>query len=178
MFNNTRSVGDQPHFMRHNPLMFLARSVEYALRVMAYVALHSDDQRLSSKSIGTEINVPQAYLSKILRRMVAGGLLASNKGHGGGFILSRPPAKIKLIDVFAAMEQDISPRRCVFGLAVCSSANPCVLHHRWDQLNTQFQDWARNTSLEDIRQDVLNLATNGAQRKQWKRAKLPTASLK
>jgi hypothetical protein len=53
-----------------------------------------------------------------------------------------------------------------------------VLHHRWDQLNTQFQDWARNTSLEDIRQDVLNLATNGAQRKQWKRAKLPTASLK
>lgn len=178
MFGNTASLRDQPHFMGHNHGMFLARSVEYALRVMAYVALHSDDQRLSSKSIGTEIHVPQAYLSKILRRMVAGGLLESNKGHGGGFVLSRAPSKIKLIDVFAAMEQDVSPKRCVFGLSVCSSANPCVLHHRWDQLNSQFQDWARNTSLEDIRQDVLNLATNGAQRKQWKRARVPAAATK
>ena len=151
--------------------MFLARSVEYALRVMAYVALHADDQRLSSKDIGKEINVPQAYLSKILRRMVAGGLLESNKGHGGGFKLARAPNKIKLIDVFAAMEQDTSPKRCVFGLSVCSSANPCVLHHRWNALNTQFQEWSRNTSLEDIRQDVLDLATNSTQRKQWKRAK-------
>jgi len=141
---------------------------------MAYVALHAEDELLSSKHIGKQINVPQAYLSKILRRMVAGGLLESNKGHGGGFKLSRPPNKIKLIDVFAAMEQDIAPKRCVFGLAVCSSANPCVLHHRWDALNSQFQDWSRNTSLEDIRQDVLNLATAGTQRKQWKRAKIPS----
>ena len=151
--------------------MFLARSVEYALRVMAYVALHADDHRLSSKDIGKEINVPQAYLSKILRRMVAGGLLESNKGHGGGFVLARPPSKIKLVDVFEAMEQDTSPKRCVFGLSVCSSANPCVLHHRWDALNSQFQNWSRNTSLEDIRQDVLNIAPAGTQRRQWKRAK-------
>lgn len=151
--------------------MFLARSVEYALRVMAYVALHAEDHRLSSKEIGQDVNVPQAYLSKILRRMVAGGLLESNKGHGGGFVLARAPSKIKLMDVFAAMELDTSPKRCVFGLSVCSAVNPCVLHHRWDALNTQFQSWARNTSLEDIRHDVKNIVPAGPERKHWKRAK-------
>lgn len=149
--------------------MFLALSVEYALRVMAYVALHSDDQLLRSKDISKQINVPQAYLSKILRRMVAGGLLESNKGHGGGFKLARPPSKIKLIDVFEAMEQDTAPKRCVFGLTVCSSANPCVLHHRWNEVNTAVQNWSRDTSLEDIRQDVLNLATTGDERRRWKK---------
>lgn len=137
---------------------------------MAYVALHSDEQLLRSKDIGRNVNVPHAYLSKILRKMVEGGLLKSNKGHGGGFRLARAPAKIKLIDVFEAMEQDTAPKRCVFGLSVCSAVNPCVLHHRWSEVNSAVHEWSRQTSLEDIRQDVSNLATDGDERRKWKRS--------
>ncbi|MBX7144836.1 MAG: Rrf2 family transcriptional regulator [Oligoflexia bacterium] len=141
--------------------MVLSRSVEYAMRIMAFLALYSSGESvrpMRAKDIAPQIDIPSFYISKILRRMVEAGLLKGSRGHGGGFTLARPAKRIRFIDIFEAIEGPIATRRCVFGLSLCSNSAPCVLHHRWSELNDAFQQWARKTSLADVQADV---AANG-----------------
>lgn len=139
--------------------MLLSQSAEYALRVMAFLAIQANKHPLRAKDISARANIPVSYSSKILRSMVKAKLLIAEKGHGGGFVIARPPNRIKFIDIFEAIEGQIEPRRCVFGLGTCSAANPCPLHPRWSELNEAFQKWARKTTLADIDADV-HIATS------------------
>lgn len=137
--------------------MILSRSAEYALRIMAFLALAAQEpsnKALRAKDLAERLDVPVFYISKVLRRMVEAGLLKGTKGHGGGFLLAKPARKIRFIDIFEAIEGTIEGRRCVFGWSLCSSTSPCVLHHRWSELNDAFQRWARKTTLSDVQKDV------------------------
>lgn len=133
----------------------LSLSAEYALRIMAYLALHSEGVPLRSKDLAREANIPAFYLSKILRRMVTAGLLHATKGHGGGFIIARPPRSIRFSDIFDAIQGTGEVRTCVFGWDVCSDKSPCVLHERWKEARDSFLVWARKTTLADVQGDIV-----------------------
>ena len=136
--------------------MFLSRSAEYALRIMAVVALKGADAGrgavplLRASDIAADANVPVAYMQKVLRRMVAAGLLVSEKGHGGGFRLSRPAKSISFAHVLAAIETKRRTTPCIFGLRACNAKTPCVLHHHYALLKDQFATWSKNTTLASI----------------------------
>lgn len=49
--------------------------------------------------------VPAPFLSKVLGRLVASGLLRSRRGRKGGFVLGRPAAEITLADVVLALDR-------------------------------------------------------------------------
>ena len=136
----------------------LSRSAEYSLRIMAYFALHTDNTPLRARDIAEEVNIPLFYLSKILRRMVTAGLLYGTKGHGGGFLIAKPAREIRFSQILEAIEGDIIKRQCVFGWDVCSDKNPCVLHNRWREVRESFEEWARETTLADVKDDVKEIA--------------------
>ena len=131
----------------------ISRSTEYALRIMALFALQDSKAPLRAKDIAEEINIPLAYLSKILRRMVNAGLLIASKGHGGGFIIAKSPQQIRFIHILEAVEDNESMSTCVFGWSVCRDRTPCILHQRWKQIKTSFNAWARETTLADVQND-------------------------
>ena len=133
--------------------MLLSNSLQYALRMMAVSVTTYDSPTLRADELAKLANVPKAYASKILKKLTIAKILTGNKGHGGGYRLARSPSKIFLIDIIEAIEGDIKPRSCVFDFRRCSDIHPCVLHFRWKKLNTEFQNWARNTSLQDIKND-------------------------
>lgn len=132
----------------------LSRSAEYALRIMACFALHADGTPLRAKDIAEEVTIPIFYLSKILRRMVTAELLTGTRGHGGGFVIAKDPSKIRFIDIFEAIEGDITTPRCVFGWDACSDKTPCLLHNRWKEIKLSFKQWAHRTTLADVKKDM------------------------
>ena len=94
--------------------------------------------------------MPEAYLSKVLRRLVSHGLLLGTKGHGGGFMLARPARKIRFIDVLEAVDSMPSANRCVFGRPRCSETDACLLHPAWSKMKDAFVAWARTTTLAEV----------------------------
>jgi len=132
----------------------LSKSAQYALRIMAHFALHSEATPLRAQDIAQEVNIPIFYLSKILRRMVAAELLVGSKGHGGGFLIAKAPHKIRFCHVLEAVDGSSTERKCVFGWDVCSDKNPCVLHNRWREVSSSFEKWSRETTLADVQKDV------------------------
>ncbi len=103
-----------------------------------------------ASDLAARTGVPEAYLSKVLRRLVERGLLDAQKGHGGGFALARAPRLISFFDVLSALDEMPSPGRCAFGWPRCMDANPCPLHPAWTRLNDAFRSWAGATTLAEV----------------------------
>ncbi len=132
--------------------MLLSQTAEYALRAMAWMALQPPDAPIRSRDMSQTTQIPLHYLSKILRRLVLAGLLSSQKGQGGGFLLARPAEQIRFQDILSAV--DAVPEdegRCAFGWGACGANNPCPLHDSWSQLKDALQDWAGNTTLDSVK---------------------------
>ena len=138
-------------------MYMLSRSAEYALRIMAFIALQESSSPLRAKDLSKNTDIPLPYLSKILRRMVVGKLLAAVKGHRGGFTLCRDPKRVRFADILEAVEGGPTAALCAFGWDQCSDKTPCILHHRWKQARDSFQLWARQTTLADIKEDCKDL---------------------
>lgn len=129
--------------------MYFPQTSEYALRAMARIAMSRPGITVRAKDLAAETDIPVHYLSKILRKLVTAGILAASKGHGGGFVLSKPPAKIRFADILAAVDYG-SESPCVFGWGRCSERHPCPLHDTWSRLKTSFEAWAKRTTLADV----------------------------
>jgi len=134
--------------------MILSQTSEYAIRATSSIALHQHGGPVRARDLSKEISIPLHYLSKVLRRLVEAKILSGSKGHRGGFLLARPPEKIRIIDILEAVESHVPAKHCIFGWRKCNSKAPCILHHRWSKVNDAFQSWARTTTLANICEDA------------------------
>jgi Rrf2 family transcriptional regulator, cysteine metabolism repressor len=86
----------------------LSVKVDYACRVLAQLARHHGEGRLSHIEELAKIEaVPANYLVQILSELRNGGLITSRRGKQGGYMLARPPEKITLYDIVKLIEGDL-----------------------------------------------------------------------
>jgi Rrf2 family protein len=67
---------------------------------------------VSTARLAASFELPAAYLNKRLQALVRTGILSSTPGARGGFRLARPPERITLMDVVAAIEGTEDAFRC------------------------------------------------------------------
>lgn len=129
--------------------MYLSRPAEYALRAMTYLTRLQTTERIRTRDLAAAVNLPAPFLSKIMRHLTAAGILDAQKGHHGGFILARPPAEVRFIDILRAVDFEPAADHCLFGWKSCDADNPCPLHPEWSILKQQIEQWARDHTLAD-----------------------------
>lgn len=130
--------------------MWLPQTAEYALRAMAALCAVEGKDALRASEISERTDVPVAYLSKVLRRLVVAGLVEARRGHGGGFTLARPARKIQVAEVLAAVDVNLGAKRCAFGWSACSDEHPCPLHPIWRELRERLRTWSEGTRLDQV----------------------------
>ena len=75
----------------------------YAIEALACLARRGGHSMLIREiAEGTEIPFP--YLSKIFQRLGDAGIVEAKRGYKGGVKLTRPPSKITLLQINAAIE--------------------------------------------------------------------------
>ncbi len=150
----------------------LSRTSEYALRALIHLARHDDEWPISGVRIAAETGIPPKYLSKILGDLVRGGILDSSPGKTGGFRLRRSAKQLSLLGVLAPFEQ-FDRRRCPFGNADCSEANPCNAHEQWKKVIETEQRFLMKTTVHDI---AIRMSAEKPRRKVKSRKKKRPAS--
>ncbi|MDX2177459.1 MAG: Rrf2 family transcriptional regulator [Candidatus Sumerlaeia bacterium] len=121
---------------------------EYALRAAAYLAQHPAGSTTSA-IIAEATKVPHGYLQKVLKQLVRAGLIASQRGLNGGFVLARPAAEISILDVLRAV--DAAPQRitrCPLGLA--GHVRLCPVHRLVDDATAAIEAAFAKASLADM----------------------------
>jgi Rrf2 family protein len=129
--------------------MLLNLTAVYGLRAMATLAGLGAGETLNASELSERTGVPQQYLSKVMRKLVVGKLVHSQRGRGGGFGLARPAAKIPLTDVLRAIDIELDGG-CAFGYGQCDPDNPCVLHPIWTKLQQGLDAWTNGCTMADL----------------------------
>lgn len=108
----------------------LSKKSDYGLIALKHLAQHNEES-VSAREIAAHYHIPAELLAKVLQRLTRKGLLASQQGINGGYVLARDPALISIVDVIEAVEGPISMTPCERGtdcqqLPVCSIRDPLM----------------------------------------------------
>ena len=78
---------------------------EYALLALLELALHYDQgEPIQIRQISAQQNIPDRYLEQLLAILRRAGLVRSQRGAKGGYLLIREPRKISLYEVVSCLE--------------------------------------------------------------------------
>lgn len=103
--------------------MYITLEADYAVRIVDCLA--QNPVRMDAKTLAAQTGVTLRFSLKILRKLVAEGIIRSYKGTQGGYELALPPEAITLGKVIETVEGPITISRCVGqGEYVCSRENP------------------------------------------------------
>lgn len=129
--------------------MLLNLTAVYGLRALAVLAGLDPGASLNAAALAERTGVPRQYLSKVMRKLVLARLVHSQRGHGGGFHLQRPPAAIKVADALRALDLAVDTG-CAFGFDACDPQNPCALHPLWSRLQDSLEHWTDGCTFADL----------------------------
>jgi Rrf2 family transcriptional regulator, iron-sulfur cluster assembly transcription factor len=131
--------------------MFWSKSFGYALRGILYVATNGqENRRIRVDEIAPALDVPQPFLSKIMKKMVKHGMLKSTKGPHGGFSLSEKTLSTNLYDLLMLTDSDTPFDSCVLRLKECNARQPCALHHKMKAYREDLLKLFTNTTIRDL----------------------------
>ena len=107
----------------------LSKSCEYALRAIVYISCNaSEDHKLGFKAVAEKLDIPSAYLGKILQILTKNGVIRGVKGPKGGFYLRESCKQEKLIKVVEVIDGLDYFSKCGLGMHECSDERPCPMH--------------------------------------------------
>jgi len=129
----------------------LSQSAEYVLRVVVFLASEGG-KPCTTHQIALATRVPEGYLSKLLQALGRAELVHSQRGLHGGFVLTRDPEDLTVLDVLRAVDPPQRIRSCPLGIE-SHRHKLCPLHHRLDQAYALVEDAFRNTKVSDVIND-------------------------
>ena len=104
------------------PRLHLTRFSDYAVRVMLYLAAHTD-RLCSIGEVARAYEISQNHLMKVVSDLAAGGYIQSMRGRSGGIRLARPAAEINIGRMIRHTEGEID----LVGCAECKLNGACQL---------------------------------------------------
>lgn len=126
----------------------ISQTAEYALRAVVFLAMH-DDAAYPTPQISIATKVPTAYLSKVMLSLVKAGIVHSQRGQGGGFVLSRSADQITILDVLAAVDPIQRIKTCPLGLEA-HGTSLCALHKRLDDATAVIEKAFQDTTIGEL----------------------------
>lgn len=99
---------------------------DYALRVLIYVAVHSE-RRTTVAEIAEAYNISRSHLMKVVHFLSGLGYLQTVRGKGGGLTLAQSPKAIRIGTLLRATEADSAMVECMGGQGACRITNACAL---------------------------------------------------
>ena len=131
--------------------MNIGRRVDYAVRALSFLAGQPAGKIVSRADIEKSQDIPSFYLSKIMKDLVAGGLVQSHIGSKGGFSLAKLATSISIKDVYETVERPLVLMDCLQrGADYCSYCSVCTQKSIWEEAQKVLAEFLGRISINDI----------------------------
>ena len=107
-------------------MKLITRDTDYAIRALCAMA-SCRKERLNVGDLCTRTRIPRPFLRKILQVLSRKRIISSSKGRSGGFLLSKDPEDISLIDLIKIFQRDIRISEHIFKKQSCCNVKTCKL---------------------------------------------------
>lgn len=128
--------------------MHITLETDYAIRIVD--RLIKAGGRLDAKTISERSDVPQRFALKILHKLVAGGVVKSYKGAGGGYEIACAAESLSLYDIVELVEGTYRFSRCVDGGYNCSCELPCAYKKVFSDISEEVCKMLRKQTFDKL----------------------------
>ena len=130
--------------------MHLTLETDYAIRIVDCIT--RNQRRMSAKEISSQTHVTLRFALKILRKLVANGIICSYKGTLGGYEIARLPHLINLNEIMEAIEGPFIMNRCMTEDFEClySNGNVCHYHNHFIRISESVRQQLQEITIENI----------------------------
>jgi Rrf2 family protein len=137
-------------------MLKLTKKADYGLIAVRHLAEHADLGACSAKDLAEMYAIPQEALAKILQRLARAKLLVSQHGTNGGYVLSREPRKISVLEVIRAIEGPLFMTSCK-SVRGCGTSLKCTVREPLQEVGRVIERVLGNLSVLELRDGVEEL---------------------
>ena len=132
--------------------MKLNTRARYAVMALADMAGFSTQNPVSLRDISLRQNISLVYLEQIFSKLKKNNIVKSIRGTNGGYILTKDPEKIKLSNIFLAVDEKVKTVQCKKeSKKGCNGKlTKCITHNLWDDLEMHINDFFDKKNLGDL----------------------------
>ncbi|MBX3042221.1 MAG: Rrf2 family transcriptional regulator [Ignavibacteriae bacterium] len=147
-------------------MLKLSKKAEYAILAMQYLA-ENPGEKLNAKEIANRLGLSFEFLSKTMQALMKVGLLESHQGVKGGYLLSKVPNEISLMEIINATDERIRIVDCLNGNEdECQRNDMCVIKDPMHKIQKLIDNIFIKTSLKDfVSGDLNKFSVNGNHKK-------------
>lgn len=138
--------------------MKLTTMSRYGTRAIFDIAYHSTGLPVQVKDIAERQQIPIKYLEQIFHKLKQADFIKSERGPGGGYVLTKDPSKIVVGDIIKAVKEHTDLVACVCNSAdkgkPCVREDQCVTRSVWKEAARKITEHFNSVTIADLCEDA------------------------
>ena len=132
--------------------MKLTTKGRYAVMALADLARFNLVGPVSLRDISLRQGISILYLEQIFLKLKNKNIVHSVRGVKGGYKLIKEPSRIKLAEIFYAVDERVKTLNCnKHSKKGCNGkSTKCITHNLWDELELYINNFFENKKLSDL----------------------------
>ena len=124
----------------------------YAVMALADIASFDKQNPISLRDISLRQNISLVYLEQIFSKLKKNNIVKSVRGTNGGYILTKTPEQIKLLNIFSAVDEKVKTVQCrrESKKGCNGKLTKCITHNLWDDLEIHINNFFEKKNLGDF----------------------------
>lgn len=129
--------------------MRLTTKGRFAVTAMIDLAMRQHEGPVTLAGISERQRISLSYLEQLFGKLRRHALVASVRGPGGGYCLTKPLEAVSVADIVHAVDEPLDATQCG-GKKNCLDDRTCMTHSLWTNLNAKMNEYLSSVSLADL----------------------------
>ena len=139
--------------------MRITQEADYALRIVYLLAKNGG--LLDAATLSRSSGVTERFTVKILRKLMAGGIVSSKMGARGGYSLADEAKNVNMQRVIEAIDGPVEISRCLDSEYECTRMGDkkaeCTFHLIFAKINKSIADKMRTVTFDTVIEDDFDI---------------------
>lgn len=131
-----------------NGLLNISEAMSIAVHTCVWLGV-SEGEQIPANKIAEAMGFSFNHLSKVARKLVQEGILASERGPSGGLTLAKPLSDITMMELFISTGGNPTPDGCLLKKNICNGQG-CLLGQVLVAENQRLVDLFNRTTLDGV----------------------------
>ena len=140
--------------------MILTKMTRFGTRAVFDIAYNSSGLPVQVKDIAKRQELPLKFLEQIFNRLKKADFIKSERGPGGGYLLTKDPTEITVGDIIKSVKEDTDLVSCVCSSSEdgtpCPREGQCVTRSVCQKASEKITEYFNSVTIADLCEDAIN----------------------
>ena len=134
--------------------MRLTTMSRYGTRAIFDIAYNATGSPVQVKDVAERQQIPIKYLEQIFHKLKKADFIKSERGPGGGYLLTKDPSEISIGDIIKGVQEDTELVACVCDSSEngspCEREGECVTRSVWKEAARRISEYFKSITIADL----------------------------